>query len=308
MHAARFRDLRNVCTLVLGDASNERFRLLRPEWPSLPAMTVEGANLLSLDLEQAYALATRTALGNRLDLMNIRGQVQDAWRQIAIFANSLLGTFIVGYHMDSATPPGEALPFTFAGSRTRHQLILNLDLPLVRLPERNSYRACLIAYQRARRALMAAEDFVTNQLRADLRLLRTQAEIFKIQVEAVALAYSQVESSLETLRAPPQPGQTKGGAAEAAALTQQLLGNQASLLSSQNQLLDIWIKYQITRRQLYLDLELLTLDPRGVWIDDVVNQNSIGPALTDGSAVGSAGPIDERPAFGPIQFLPNLAD
>ncbi len=309
MQAARFRDLRNIFSLVLGDASNERLALLRPEWPTLPPMTVAGADLLQLELEEAYDIAIRTALANRLDLMNVRAHVQDSWRQIAIFANSLLGTFLVGYHMDSTTPPGEARPFTFAGSRTRHQLIFNLDLPLVRLPERNSYRASLIAYQRARRALMAAEDFVTHQVRADLRLLRNLAEVFQIQLEAVALAYSQVENSLETLQAPPQPGAGTGGAAAAASLTQQLLGNQSGLLQSQNQLLDTWINYLVMRRQLYLNLELLTLDPRGVWIDDLANQDTIWPACPDDRAPTNPAPAaesgDERPSLGPIRFLPD---
>ena len=56
------------------------------------------------------------------------------------------------YHMDSFTPAGEAKPFAFSGSRTRHQLILNGELPLVRKLERNNYRASLIAYQRQRRS------------------------------------------------------------------------------------------------------------------------------------------------------------
>jgi hypothetical protein len=34
-------------------------------------------------------------------------------------------------------------------------------------------------------------------------------------------------------------------------------------------LLATWINYRIARQQLYLDLELLPLDPRGVWIDEL---------------------------------------
>ena len=39
----------------------------------------------------------------------------------------------MAYHMDSTTPPDMAKPLAFAGSRTRHQLIFNAQLPLVRL-------------------------------------------------------------------------------------------------------------------------------------------------------------------------------
>src|SRR5206468_1203419 len=141
---------------VLGEASNERNDLVRPLWPALPVAEVEGIDVVRGDLEKAYDSSTRTAQDNRLDLMNARAQLVDAWRQVAIYANSLLGAFNIGYHLDSSTPPGEAKPFAFQPSRTRHQLFLNTELPLVRLAERNNYRAALIAYQRARRALMAA--------------------------------------------------------------------------------------------------------------------------------------------------------
>src|SRR5262249_61338555 len=48
----------------------------------------------------------------------------------------------------------------------------------------------------------------------------------------------------------------------------QLVSAQRSLPQTQNQLFTIWINYQITRLQLYRDLELMPLDFRGVWIDD----------------------------------------
>jgi hypothetical protein len=48
------------------------------------------------------------------------------------------------------SPFDEAKPLAVGSSRFRHQLILTGELPLVRLQERNVYRAALIAFQRAR--------------------------------------------------------------------------------------------------------------------------------------------------------------
>ena len=57
-------------------------------------------------------------------------------------------------------------------------------------------------------------------------------------------------------------------AAQAAALTSQLLSAQSRVPTAQNALLTVWINYLNSRLQLYRDLELMPLDARGVWNDD----------------------------------------
>jgi hypothetical protein len=269
--ATRWRDVRNAYILILVEASNERFALLRPQWAPPPAIVIEGVDLINTDVETAYEVVARTALENRLDLMNTRAQVVDAWRQVRVFANNLLGTFAVAYHMDSSTPPGSANPLAFQSTRTRHQLGLNFELPIVRLTERNAYRASQIAYQRARRDLDQHEDEIVNQVRSEIRQLQVLAKNLKIQQQAVELAYQQVESSLETFRAPAAPNEGGNAAANAFSLTQQLLQAYNRLPAAQNFLLKTWIDYHVLRQQLFLDLELMPLDARGVWIDELSN-------------------------------------
>jgi hypothetical protein len=232
---------------------------------------MEGVDLLTADLDRAEAIVVRNALANRFDLMNVRAQLVDAWRQIAVSANALLGTFNIEYHLQSLTPPNLDHPFAFSGSRSKNQLIFNGQLPLVRILERNNYRASLISWQRQRRTLMATEDNIMADVRSELRSLRVLAENYRIAQRATALAYLQVENSLETFRAPPVPTTALpgGGGDSAAALTQQLLEAQRNLITAQNQLVTLWVQYLTTRMQLYRDLELMPLDPRGVWIDDV---------------------------------------
>jgi len=272
-HSALWRDLRSAFVLILSRAGNERFALLRESWKQAPSIIVDGKDLINTDVESAYEVVAKTALDNRLDLMNTRAQVVDAWRQVRVFANSLLGTFTVAYHMDSSTPPDAARPLAFQSSRTRHQVGLNLELPLVRLTERNAYRASQIALQRARRNLDQKEDEIVNQVRSEIRQLQVLAKNLKIQQQAVELAYQQVESSLETFRAPQAPGQG-GDAGTAAALTQQLLNAYRGLPSAQNNLLTTWINYHVIRQQLFLDMELMPLDARGVWLDEFINDDA----------------------------------
>jgi hypothetical protein len=282
----------NHFAIVLVEARDERLIPLRESWPQLPPVCVEGVDLLKGELEAAEAVVARTALQNRLDLMNVRAQTVDAWRQVAVFANALLGTFNVRYHLDSYSPLGQAKLLNIGGSGNRHQLILDTELPLVRMVERNNYRASLIAYQRQRRALMEAEDLVLQAVRNELRQLRVLAENYKIQQQQLELAYITVDNSLESLNAPPPPGPSGAStSATAAALTQQLLNAQSSLPAAQTSLLTVWVSYLNTRMQLYRDLELLPLDQRGVWIDDIRTcDRSIVAGPSSGPSVSTTGP------------------
>jgi hypothetical protein len=279
-----FRKVVAEFTNVLIEARNQRLDQVREAWPNLARLCVNGVDLLKADLDQAQAAVVQTALTNRLDLMNIRGQLVDAWRQVAIFANALLGTFNVQYHMDTSTPFGLAQPLAFDAHRTRQELILNTELPLVRLRERNDYRACLINFQRARRILQGAEDRLASDTRNEIRLLRQLEENYRIQEQQVELGYLAVENSLDTFKAPAQPG-VAATAANAAALTNQLITAQDNLYNAQFTMTTIWINYLNTRLQLYRDMELMPLDYRGVWIDDIATRECPG-----GAAGGSSDP------------------
>jgi len=265
----QFRDVIAYWQKVLVEARDDRWAAIRKTWPDLPRACVDGVDLVKDDLLRAEGAAAQHALINRLDLMNVRAQVVDAWRQIAVFANALLGTFNVKYNLSSNSPIGHAQPLNIGGSGNTHQLVLDTELPLARKLERNNYRASLIAYQRQRRALEEAEDLAVAAVQNELYLLRQYAETYKIQQRQLELAYLTIDSSLEALQAPTPPGPARAGQDGPAALTSQLLGAQRSLPTAQNGLLTVWINYLDARLSLYRDLELMPLDQRGVWIDEI---------------------------------------
>ncbi len=256
---------------LLGKARLERLEQIRQAWPKLPSVCVDGNDLLEANLDRAQTLVTQTALVRRFDLMNQRAQLVDAWRQVAVYANALQGYFNVEYHVDMFTPPGQAKPLDFGGSGVRNQIILNAEPPLVRVVERNNYRTSLIAYQRQRRALMSIEDDIAATTQQEIRQLREMAQDYRIIQRSVELAYLEVENALDTFYAPPAPSSGPASAGNAAALTQQLLAAQSRVPSVQDQLYTFWLTYQTVRLQLYRDLELMPLDSRGVWIDEVAS-------------------------------------
>lgn len=289
IQASTFLDSVNAFYQLALDGRNQRLEAVRRQWPVLPGLLVNGTDILTASLDDSYTSGIQTALSLRLDLMNARGQVVDAYRQIAVQANSLQGVFDVRYDLNANTPPGERLPFGFAPDRTRHQLILRGELPLVRRAERNNYRAALIAYQRQRRTLMAFEDNIANDVRNDIRELRTIAELYKIQQRVVELGYSQVDNARQTFFAPLAANQGVDPGASAA-LTQQLLTAQRNLVNAQNTLYSLWVSYLTARMNLYSDLELMQIDERGVWIDE--------------QATGLDDPARSGPERGPAERLP----
>ena len=267
VQAAAFRDAFNAFFQLILEARNDRLDAIRKQWPELPAVMVDGVNLLDVPLDDATTAGIQTALEHRLDLMNSRAQVVDAWRQIKVQAKTLQGIFNVQYNLTSGTPAGGSNPVAFSGARTDHNLVFSGELPLVRRAERNNYRAALIGYQRQRRTLQAFEDNIANDVRADIREIRTIAELYRVQQRLIELGYFQVDNAEALLLAPPAPGaQTDAGSA--ASLTLQVLNAQQSLLSAQNQLYNIWVNYLSSRMALYLDLEKMQIDERGVWSDE----------------------------------------
>ena len=98
---------------VLVEARDDKWDMVRATWPELPRCCVDGVDLITDDLDRAQATAAKHALENRLDLMNVRAQVVDAWRQLAVFANALLGVFTVQYQLTANLParPGAAAEY-----------------------------------------------------------------------------------------------------------------------------------------------------------------------------------------------------
>ncbi|RKY19081.1 MAG: hypothetical protein DRQ55_11615 [Planctomycetota bacterium] len=200
-----------------------------------------------LDAESAVDVA----LHNRLDLLTAAEQVEDSQRQVNVARNGLLPdvNLDLGYGLDgdggtfgSATPPEDY----------RATAALTIDIPLQRLPERNTYRATLIAYQRAQRdyelLLANTERDVRDALRS-LDQLEEQIELAEQQIrqdeKAVVLTLIRFES----------------GDSEA----RDLLESRQSLVDARNALIQVQVNHFIARLLLYRNLGLLFIDESGSW-------------------------------------------
>ena len=211
--------------------------------------------LKSIPYQQEEAI--RYALANRLDLMNARGQVVDAWREIEVAANALKAGLNVTVSANIANDPTSANPVDFRSTASSYSVGTQFDGPLNRVAERNIYRQSLITYEQARRSFMALGDNIEVSIRQDLRQLEQLQASFHINRQSLITAARQVEATQDRLL---YPDQKAGGTTT----TLDVLDALAALLNAKNALLSSYISYESTRIQLLLDMEALQLDPRGI--------------------------------------------
>ncbi len=247
-------------------------------------------DVVPLDLD--FDAGVQLAYDQRLDLMNEKAQVFDAFRKVEVAANALQSNLNLQSSITLGTEPGKDNPLRFDASANQYQVGLEFDGPLNRFNERNAYRATQIAYQQSRREFMSAHDRAANQIRSDLRELRVNALNFQISRQQLIAAIRQVEEAQFNLRTATEPNSN---------LTRDLLQALQGLLGAKNNLISNWIQYEIGRIQLFVDLDALKLDDRGVWLNETENLGA-----GDGNSDSSVEPVD-RPKLSPSRVAPDTS-
>lgn len=253
------------------------------------AMTALSGNLLELSLiqararldtvtfdpvelkpEEAYCIASHY----RLDWMNARAALVDAWRLIFFNANDLEAFVNVLFSGDLGNVGDN--PFRLRSTNGRLRVGLEFDAPLTRLAERNVYRQSLIEYQQARRNYYQFCDRVYRDLRGTLRQLEVDELNFELRRAAVHVAITQVDLARLRLSEPArpvaatQPGQVTapgGGAQFGDTVARDLVNALIDLLNVQNDFLSVWVDHEVQRLNLDFDLGVMELDSRGLRIE-----------------------------------------
>jgi hypothetical protein len=198
--------------------------------------------------------ALLTGLVQRLDLMNQRGELADAWRQIKLAGDDLKSivdlraTQVLRTKSNGDNP----LDFSFDDSETR--LSVALDTPLNRRLQRNNFRLALINYNLGLRNLMAAEDSIKLDIREDLRQLALDRNQYTIAVASAALAYERVISTRLRLQF-----------AVANVAARDFLEAQQAYTNALNSIARQHVNYVTDRTELFFDLEAIDVDNNGYW-------------------------------------------
>lgn len=217
---------------------------VRVETIPLNRFALEGSQE-SPDIEEVV----RLGLENRHDLMNARAAVMDARRRVEIAANRLEAALDIEFSGRQALSAG-------GPNASNYSAGLRFTSPLDMVTERNLYREALITYQRQRRTYMQLEDLVKTEIRRAWRQLEVQQErlsVDRANVRTVARNYD--AASLRAL----------GGTSNASALdVLQALNN---VLDAQNSLVGDWVTYETNRLNIFRDMGIMEIDPRGLWVD-----------------------------------------
>ncbi len=221
-----------------------------------------------MDVDDAVAIA----LENRLDLMNARGRVMDARRNMEIAANRLEAVLNVVAQGNINTPPTGNHPFDFRGANSTFQFGLQMTAPLDQVQVRNQYRGALITYQQQRRSYMLLEDQVKYDIRTSWRQLMVNRQNLETSRKNLRQAALQFDINVANNLNPRSQGQAAGQAGTTN------LGNSSglninnaltALLTAQNALIQYWASYERNRINIYRDMDIMQIDERGLWIDPV---------------------------------------
>ncbi|MCP4786316.1 MAG: TolC family protein [Fuerstiella sp.] len=213
----------------------------------------------------------RIGLANRRDLMNARAEVMDFRRDVEIAANQLLA--LMDLNVSGATD--------LIDGDTGVITSLDFKTPLDHVLERNTYRAALIAYQRARRDYMLAEDQVKQEIRDSWRQLMVAEQQLEIDRQALrnsARAYDTAVTS---------PQQSSFS----------LLNALGSLLAASNGLVGRWVTYETNRLNIYRDMGIMQVDSTGVWEDKFYLPGGTGHEIMPAPTELSPQPLSEAPSL-----------
>lgn len=145
--------------------------------------------------EQVAELAQRY----RLDLTTARDQVEDAQRGVAVAKNGLLPDLDLTARGSVGNNDQEAA-YRINNDTAAYSASIDLDIPLDRLAERNSYRSALISLERSSRSYDQLKDEVAADAREALRLIRAAEVSLEIQSKGIELARLRLDNANELLR------------------------------------------------------------------------------------------------------------
>ncbi len=197
--------------------------------------------------------AIKVALETRLDLYNQRDQFEDSARRIDLAANGLRPDLNLILRGDVESKPG-LRPQSLDFDRAKWSAGLDLDLPLDRKSERNTYRRSLIDYERSKRELQLAVDQIKLEVNEGWRALDQAKRNHEIAKIGVTLSQRRVEE---------QELRIEIGREGTTAL--ELIDARRDQINALNQRTRAVVGHTIARLQFWRDLGILNIKEDGQW-------------------------------------------
>jgi outer membrane protein TolC len=137
--------------------------------------------------------AVELALIRRLDYLTTKDAVEDVARRLHIAENSLLPNFDLSASIRYGTK--DKAPLDFLPGTRSYDVGVDLELPLDRKNERNSYARALIQVAGQRRNLEQTRDQIIQEVRAEYRNLQEALSSYRIQIETEKIDELRLENN-----------------------------------------------------------------------------------------------------------------
>jgi outer membrane protein TolC len=208
----------------------------------------------------------RLAMQYRLDLQTARDQIEDARRGVQNARQGLLPDLNLNSQARVQNPAGT--DFYEVDERTlSYSAGLSLDLPIDRLPERNSLRRAMIDFERSQRNYEELRERISVAARSAVRAIRSAQINLEIQRVGIELAERRLEYANELLR----QGRTDA---------RNVVEAQQSLLSAQDAFEQARAQLQIQVLQYLRETGTLRVDPSAGVLGQAMDR--AGPEINGG--------------------------
>lgn len=194
--------------------------------------------------------ALASALTNRLDLMVVRDQIDDARRALAVAADNLLPDLTLVGRASAERSKDSRSSSTIYRSDGWEGAVKS-SLPWDRVAERNAYRSAMLALEAAEREYEQAVDSISQTVRSDLRDIITSYRSYLIQQKAVEVAEKRRESMYMLQKA----DRTE---------MRYVIDAEDDLLSARNSLLNAIVNWHLKELALLRDMGALPLSADGL--------------------------------------------
>lgn len=203
----------------------------------------------TLDLDESIGIA----LEARLDFMNVKDRHEDAVRNVALAQNFLKPQVDLVASAGIVNDPAKGGRFNLPeADRYSWSAGLDVDLPLDRKSERNSYRSALISEKRSARQVEQQEDQIRLDVRESWRTLDQAKRNYEISEIGVKINERRVEE---------QTILSDLGRAKA----QDQVDAQNALNASKNARTQALVTHTIARLQFWNNMGILFIKDNGRW-------------------------------------------
>ena len=246
-----YRDALDNFKITLGLPPEMPIELAERELRTLEAKMAEIARASDAPLAAYPAEAVSLARSVRLrrDLAVVRGEAEDAERQVQIKADALRADLEVS---GGATYNGSRRQHDSASDSTDTRAQVKFSVPWDRRRERNQYRQAQIARDQALRGYSESEDGVKNEVLAGYRDLEASRVLYDNKVEAYKTACMRVEANDLFM----QSGRSS---------MRDILEAESALLSARNSLCSAVIDWWTSDLALKCAIGELEIAQDGVW-------------------------------------------